>query len=98
MMDDAFEYISVDRSQKPHIVVIEDRREPPGPSVYGSIDESDEYRHQGIVRFPPPRGIQDFFYYPKEAKLYWDNSKEKSQDVWVGQRSMFTVSKQQSRQ
>ena len=93
MIDEAFEYISVDRSKKPHIVVIWDRRDPPGPNVFGTIDESDELRHHGIVRFPPPRGTQDFFYYPKEAKIYWDNSKGKSQDVWVGQRSKINVSK-----
>ena len=89
MIDEAFEYISVDRSKKPHIVVIWDRRDPPGPNVFGTIDESDELRHHGIVRFPPPRGTQDFFYYPKEAKIYWDNSKGHSKDVWAGLRSMI---------
>ena len=53
------------------------------PTATGVIDETSHVVHTGHVVFPDDRKY-NFWYYPQEATIYWDNDKGKTNNIWKG--------------
>ena len=81
-MDIAFSHITVDRSKKPFKVNV-DMSKSSRPTAKGEIDETNALIHTGYVTFPDDRKYK-FWYHTDEAKIYWDNDKGKTNNIWHG--------------
>ena len=73
---------SVKRPLKPFKVTMDMSRSN-RPTAKGEIDETNKSIHIGFVTFPDDRKYK-FWYHTDEAKIYWDNDKGKTNNVWTG--------------
>ena len=53
------------------------------PTARGEIDETDRLIHTGYVNFSDDRKYK-FWYHADEAKIYWDDDKGKTSNIWNG--------------
>ena len=84
-MDDAFDSITIDRSKTPYEVTI-DMSDTNRPTAKGEINEENEFVHTGYVNFPDARKY-NFWYHADEAKIYWDNDKGQTSNIWTGEKN-----------
>ena len=84
-MDDAFSIITIDRSTTPHKVTVDMRSAYNRPTAKGEINEQNERLHTGYVNFPDDRKYR-FWYHTDEAKIYWDNDKGRTRNIWTGRK------------
>ena len=56
------------------------------PAAKGEISEQNERLHTGFVNFPDDRKYR-FWYHTDEAKIYWDNVKGKTRNIWTGKKN-----------
>ena len=60
------------------------------PTAKGEINETDAKVHTGFVTFPDDRKYR-FWYHTDKAKIYWDNDKGNTNNIWTGKRAHTTV-------
>ena len=56
------------------------------PTAKGIINEQNERLHTGYVNFPDDRTYR-FWYHTDEAKIYWDNDKGRTRNIWSGKQN-----------
>jgi len=78
-IDQAFKFIRVDRTRNPRRLTVTMRGRP---TASGIINEAGLVQ-TGYVNFPDDRRY-NFWYYPKEATIYWDNVKGRTSNIWRG--------------
>merc|ERR1719193_150703 len=82
-LDEAFKYISVDRSKKPYQVTVAMAQFGGRPTARGQIDETNGKVQTGYVVFPDDRRY-NFWYHTEESTIYWDHDKGKTSNIWAG--------------